>query len=677
MALEATIEHMSPNGLGSQSTPLRGKREFLPFVVVRINRQGTILQVGEGAEKLTGYSRKELLKPEFGLQLVHPDDHRVVKRAIRQIGLDGQAAATIQLIQKDGTPRNVEIRATSNGDDFDLVLVDVVSSSSLFNELPVRSRYDDAEPMLRNIALASSDRLTFLEDALSLMARTARADGGHILMANNDESLLSVAFWMEEHVDVIEPVELDPDDWPELLAGRVANITGDDSQTAVELLQAIGSVQAVLVPFRDEGGRDGAILLEWRTDPPTWSTQDSRALARLARLFETLWAWMDSEARHELTLSDLEDGLFNFSFGNGGVRRYAFVTPQFEMITGVTASNLIAGSSEDPTLSWSSLVFEEDVENFRKHNDRLEKGVRSQAEYRIVHPETGQIRWIRESATPSRTATGQPVIGGLLSDITDRKRSEATLLQAKNAAEKASHAKTAFMATMSHEIRSPLGAIRGFAELMREEFKDAESRGEKLPEEIQEFAGIISENTSRVLHLVHSLFDLSRLESGAMELQQLPIELHSTVDRVLLKHRPKAEAKGLSVVFERSEGDPILMGDPERVEEIVDHLISNAIKFTHEGGVIISTRLREDIVEFEVQDTGIGIAAEYLDKLFEPFTQEDYRLNRKYEGSGLGLAITKRLLNGMGGSIAVESAKGKGSRFVVIFRQRETNDDNH
>jgi signal transduction histidine kinase len=227
------------------------------------------------------------------------------------------------------------------------------------------------------------------------------------------------------------------------------------------------------------------------------------------------------------------------------------------------------------------------------------------------------------------------------------------------------------MAMMSHEIRSPLGAIRGFAEMLAEEVREAVASGAHLPPTIEEFAGIIAENTARALRLVHNLFDLSRLETGPLDLRRVPVALHPAIERVLLRYRAEAEAKGLALRFEPADGDPVVLGDPERVGEVVGHLVSNAVKFTEAGGVTISTATEGGLVRLLVEDTGIGIAEAYLDHLFEPFSQEDYRLNRAYGGSGLDLAITRRLLDAMGGTIRVESEKGRGSRFVVAFGSAE------
>jgi signal transduction histidine kinase len=259
------------------------------------------------------------------------------------------------------------------------------------------------------------------------------------------------------------------------------------------------------------------------------------------------------------------------------------------------------------------------------------------------------------------------VVGGLLSDVTDARRAEASLLQAKHAAERSSHARTSFLATVSHEIRSPLGAVRGFAELLAEEVRELEAAGAPFPPQIAEFADVIGENTRRALHLVHRLFDLSRLETGSLALRSVPVELHPAVRRVLERHGDQAAAKGLYVHFQAAEAEPVLVADPERVEEVVDHLVSNAVKFTEEGGVTVTTLVERETVRLIVQDTGVGIDAAFLPGLFEPFSQEDYRLSRAHGGAGLGLAVARRLLDGMGGSLTVESEKGVGSRFEVVF----------
>ena len=356
MAPRAAPDRAPASPDATNATPLRTRVENLPFVVIRVMRDGTFLQVGEHAEALTGYDRETILQPRFGRTLIHPDDRDVLTRALRQIGLDGQTTIRVQLICADGATRDVEIHLTASGDMFDGVVYDLRAETDLAEGIRVRSRYDEAEPALRNAALASADVLTFLEAAVALVGQAAGADRAHVLLAGDGDTLLSVAFWMKEGGRRPEPIELDPALWPELIAGRVVKVSADERSPAEALIRETGCTEVILVPFRDDGERDGAFLLESDTPMSTWGTFESRSLARLARLFETLWAWMGAEARYSNTLADLEDGLFNFGYDANGARRYALVAPQFEAITGCEAGALLAEGEMEPRKPWRDRV---------------------------------------------------------------------------------------------------------------------------------------------------------------------------------------------------------------------------------------------------------------------------------------------------------------------------------
>ncbi len=510
--------------------------------------------------------------------------------------------------------------------------------------LRVRERYDAAEPALRAAALTAEDPLAFLEAALDLLARAAAASTARAVLADDDDlPLVTVAVWSASGNDL-----------PDL------------SDLAVSALMPGAYVVdegCALVPFENDG-RAGAFVLA--ADHP-WPPAEIDAMDRFGRLFDSLWARAGVEERLRQTLSDLEDGLFGFSYGSDGIRRFSMATPQLERIAGLAADDVVTRpEGPAPALDWSTLVHPEDLERFEAHEKTLRDGEASRITYRLRRPLDGETRWVRESATPGRSLSGRQVVGGLLSDVTEARRAEASLLQAKHAAERSSHARTAFLAVISHEIRSPLGAVRGFAELLEEEVRDLAVAGTDLPPQIAEFAGVIGENTRRALHLVHRLFDLSRLETGSLALRSVPVELHGAVERVIERHGEAADARGLEMVFRPAEAEPMLVADPERVEEVIDHLVSNAVKFTEEGSVTVTTHVEGEVVRLIVEDTGIGIDPELLPGLFEPF-QDDYRLNRSHSGIGLGLAVARRLLDGMGGTLRVESEQGVGSRFEVEF----------
>ena len=648
------------------------------FAVLRLGRNGTLLHAGAGAEALTGYDAAALARPRFALQLVHPEDRTRFVDALQEAGAQGRVAVRLRLVHADGTLRPVDLHLVADGDgtaEGVAFSVDETAEREHAEAQRLRARYDEAEQALRHAALTCADGLAFLERAVALFGQTARADRARALLSGDGQTLVPVALWTDHLLGLPDPVEIDPAAWPALQPGRPFRVRPSDGTAARALLSACSCAAAILVPFRDnpetkrgdEAVPSGAFLLERLDGDGAWGQAEAQALGRLSSLFETLWAWTTAEARYRQTVADLEDGLFSFAYDLDGRRRYAFVTPQFEALTGCTASAFLAPDAPD----WTALVHDDDREAFEAYEAALRAGDPGRLVFRLRRPDDGAVRWLHESATPSRSPSGRPVVGGLISDVTEQKRTESALVQAKQAAERTSRAKTAFMATMSHEIRSPLGAIRGFAELLAEEVREAATRGTEVPPAVEEFAGIIGENTGRALHLVHSLFDLARLETGGLDLRREPVPLHPAIERVLRRHRGAAEAKGLSLRFEPASCGPVVLGDPDRVEEVVAHLVSNAVKFTEAGGVTLTTSLEEATVRLVVEDTGIGIAEAYLLHLFEPFSQEDYRLNRSYGGSGLGLAITRRLLGGMGGLIRVESEKGRGSRFEVTFQAEE------
>ena len=224
--------------------------------------------------------------------------------------------------------------------------------------------------------------------------------------------------------------------------------------------------------------------------------------------------------------------------------------------------------------------------------------------------------------------------------------------------------KGVFIATLSHEIRSPLGAINGYSSLLANELKDFEAElGKPLPPQLHEFAGAIQENTMRILDLVNELFDLSNLSQLKLE----PVDVHTVLNPLIERLKEAVKEKGISLQIDQHEGPLVAHSNKRRLDQILENLLSNALKFTAEGTISIITRLSADEIVVEVADTGVGITREYLDMLFTPLSQEDGRLNRNFEGAGMGLALVRRLLDLMGGRMEVESEKGQGSTFRLYL----------
>ncbi len=248
-------------------------------------------------------------------------------------------------------------------------------------------------------------------------------------------------------------------------------------------------------------------------------------------------------------------------------------------------------------------------------------------------------------------------------DITERRRVLGELTTAKKEAEAANRAKSEFLANMSHEIRTPLTAILGFADVLTDGATDQGSA---------EAARTIRRNGDHLLRIIDDILDLSKIESGKLQVARTEVSPAEIVENVISLMRVPAEAKNLSLSAEYSGPIPsAIQSDSTRLRQILMNLIGNAIKFTEAGGVRLVVRLAEtqrpSLLQFHVIDTGIGMTEEDLQRIFKPFTQVQASYSRHFGGSGLGLAITKRLTAMLGGTISVQSEPGKGSTFTVAI----------
>ncbi|MGA2052988.1 MAG: ATP-binding protein, partial [Opitutales bacterium] len=293
--------------------------------------------------------------------------------------------------------------------------------------------------------------------------------------------------------------------------------------------------------------------------------------------------------------------------------------------------------------------------------ERIMRGELSEGmEWEDYHKD-GSRRWVHWHSYPIRDAAGQVSgIVTLATDISERRQVMQELVRAKEAAEEAARAKSQFLAVLSHEIRTPLNPIIGAAQLLLDQECVAEQR---------ELVETINNAGEHLLTLLNDMLDLAKVEAGRMELALAPCNMPDLLRGVLDIKRNDARRKGLTLSgeFDRKLAYSYMTDEP-RLRQILLNLVGNAVKFTQEGGVVAKVERVErdgtwDRLRFSVQDSGIGMRAEHMRRLFEPFYQVDSSSTRRYEGAGLGLAICRRLVEMMKGQIGVESQLGEGSTF--------------
>jgi signal transduction histidine kinase len=254
------------------------------------------------------------------------------------------------------------------------------------------------------------------------------------------------------------------------------------------------------------------------------------------------------------------------------------------------------------------------------------------------------------------------VLGHIFASVIKRKQANEELVLARDRSEEANRVKSTFLANMSHEIRTPLNGILGFAELLQSESEDSL---------VKKYSEIIISSGNRLLQTLSQILDLSRVEAGKIDLVIEAVNVNRAIDDVIYLFTPTANKKGLFIERQPGGVNMILKLDDQLFRNSLTNLISNAIKFTKQGGITISTAA--EVVNgkrfglIRVSDTGIGIPENYFDSIFEDFKQVSEGVKRNYEGTGLGLSLTKKFVQLSGGSIHVESLHGYGATFILSF----------
>jgi PAS domain S-box-containing protein len=343
---------------------------------------------------------------------------------------------------------------------------------------------------------------------------------------------------------------------------------------------------------------------------------------------------------------------------------FTYLSPQFPKLTGYEISEFLGRTPFE-------ITHPEDQPLLAAHRQAIMmQGIPNNMESRIYHKD-GTLRWIAVHSVPIYDELNNIVgIQGTVHDISDKKQAELELQYAndqlafKNAElARATRLKDEFLANMSHELRTPLNAILGHSEILLDEIYGS------INEKQRKALGSIDRSGQHLLSLINDVLDLAKIEAGQLELQYLPISIPNLCDASLSFIQPQSAQKQIQIQIRCDSPLPSrFQGDERRLRQVLINLLNNAIKFTPQGGfvtLVVRSDATQQILQFSVQDTGIGIAPEDLQKLFQSFVQIDSSLNRQYDGTGLGLTIVKRIVELHEGRVMVESEVGQGSCFTI------------
>jgi PAS domain S-box-containing protein len=368
-------------------------------------------------------------------------------------------------------------------------------------------------------------------------------------------------------------------------------------------------------------------------------------------------ALQESEERFR-QLAQHIDEVFWVSSGD----RIIYVSPAFETIWGRSRQWV-----QEHPMAWLETI----LPQYRPEvSDAFMSAAQGKGEfdvrYRILRAD-GQERWIHARGVPVRNEAGEVYrVVGVAADITSQKLAEEELVQARRAADAANRSKSEFLANMSHEIRTPMSAIIGYADLLMDATQTPSDRLDSI--------NAIRANGDHLLTIINDILDLSKIEAGEMQLERIGFCPCRIVSEVASTMRVRAAEKRLK--FEVITQGPVpceIQSDPTRLRQVLINLIGNAIKFTRKGHVTLLMQMQDDPADagtklkFQVVDSGIGMTAEQVGKLFRPFQQGDTSTTREFGGTGLGLTISRRLAKMLGGDIHVQSEPGRGSVFSLVI----------
>jgi PAS domain S-box-containing protein len=598
--------------------------------VVFTDDSGKIFWCNNGIEKITGYPQSEIIgKTPIELLRGPLTDSEVLKEMVNDY-INGRSFKN-ELIQyrKDGSWYWGKTRAqsviTSDGKlSYFSIIEDITADKNSKDQLKILSSI--AEENTHGVVIADAEgRVEWLNKSFEKITGYALSEmkgkkPGHILQG--PETSKETVQYLKSQIEKGEPF--------------LCEILNYHKNGSTYWLRLQGQ------PLKDEKGKVKKFFAI--EEDITREKQISKQLKEF-------------EARFRLALDRIGDNVWEHDFRTGKTRFSKYENGFLK---------LKPGDEDKIDKIWWSHIYKDDL-HLIIANDKLYRNGEidhHNMEYRLLQGD-GSIKWVLDRGVViERDNNGIPaLIIGTHTDITVQKKIEQELKIAKDSAETSKKAKEVFLANMSHEIRTPMNAIIGMGNQLAKT---------KLSEQQNFYLATINTAAENLLVIINDILDLSKIEAGKLSVEKIGFEHKKVVGNAMQVLMHKAEEKGLALTnsFCDSRLSSVLIGDPYRLNQVLLNLISNAIKFTEKGSVDITCEIIEETattqtIQTKVTDTGIGMETEFIEKLFDKFSQEYESVSRKFGGTGLGMSICKELIGLMGGRIEVSSIKGKGT--IIFF----------
>ncbi len=597
--------------------------------IISINDDGNILSWNKAAERSFGYSSSEMVNRD--LSLIIPaqfiDGHHSALKRLKNRGKEKLIGQTIELtaLRKDGTEFPVELSLSSWKKDNNKYFV------SILRDITERKLAEKEITMLAH-ALKSINEcvsITDLQDTILFVNQSFVDTYGY----QEDELIgknINIIRSPNNPPDIVESILSDTirDGW----SGELINRRKDGTDFPVQI-----STTAI----RDADNRVIALI-------GVANDITERKLAEEAL--------QESEKKFRDVIEQSNDGIYVLQ-GD----RFVFINHRFTEITGFVLEEI---SSKD--FDFNTLVAEEGLHVLEKREELRKQGeeIPSRYIFKAIRKD-GQKRDMEVSVTLVDWQ-GKPATLGVVNDVTKRIQTQLKLEKALEDAKQGIKVKSQFMANMSHEIRTPLNTILGFTDLIEESTRHV------IGEEEKKFFRVISSSGQRLMHTVHEILDISQIDAGTYTVKIENYNLVPMIQEIVDGMQIRAQEKQLLLTFHSTRKKVIIRADRDGISQTIINIIDNAIKYTEKGEITVGLRQKSKCAILTIQDTGIGMSQEYLEKIYEAFTQESEGYTKKYQGIGLGMAIVKGHLDMNQVDIDVDSTKGKGTIFTLTFPDPHT-----